>query len=243
MGGTFTKTLGIIGGMGPMATVYFMEMIVKMTDADTDNEHVPMLVCNQTSIPDRTKFMLGRSTKNPLPEILKASDILNKNEVEFISIPCVTAHYFYKDIAEHSRAPVINMVRETAAYLKEFGVKQVGIMATEGTITCSFMQKELEDLGLEVHLPSKKGQASLMNIIYKQVKADKTVDMAEFFDVERELRISGAEVILLGCTELSLIKRDYRIGTGFLDMMELLAAKSLISCGAVLKSEYLKLIT
>lgn len=226
-----------------MATVYYTELIVKMTNALNDNEHIPTIVCNRTTIPDRTGFMLGKTNRSPLPEILETAHFLENSGVGVIGVPCVTAHFFYDRYAGECRVPIINMVRETAQYLKGVGVKKVGIMATEGTVSCGFLQRELEEQGFLVTVPGKKGQSLLMGIIYNQIKATKAVDLTDFFQAEQELRDAGAEVILLGCTELSLIKKEYRLGHGFLDMMELLAACSVIQCQAALKPEYKNLIT
>ncbi len=236
-GDKLTKTLGILGGMGPMATVYYMELIVKMTEASKDNEHIPMLVCNRTTVPDRTSFLLGESDESPLPEILNAMSILIKGGCDIIAIPCVTAHFFFQEIAKTSEVPVISMVQETAIYLKDRKVKKAGLMATAGTAACGFLQQELMLHGIETVIPSTEGQNKLMKIIYEQVKADKEVDMQMFSEVELELKERGAEIILLGCTELSLVKKDYSIGVGYLDMMELLAERAIVKCGAEVKKD------
>ncbi len=219
-----------------MATVYYMELVVKMTEASKDNEHIPMLVCNKTTVPDRTSFLLGESKESPLPQILDGMKILIDGGCEVIAIPCVTAHYFFEEISKASSVPVISMVQETARFLKSRNITKAGLMATAGTAACGFLQQELLTYGIETVIPSSYGQSKLMKIIYEQVKADIAVDISMFQDVAKELKGLGAEINLLGCTELSLVKKDYPIGEGFLDMMELLAAKAIESCGASVKA-------
>ncbi len=116
-------------------------------------------------------------------------------------------------------------------------------MATTGTITGGFFRLGIENLGIEVEEPSLKSQDKLMRIIYDGIKANKPFAMDDFSMVEKELREKGAEVIILGCTELSLIRKDFNIGAGFLDAMEVLAQKSVILCSGKLKHEFNDIIT
>ncbi|NLK69534.1 MAG: amino acid racemase [Clostridiaceae bacterium] len=242
-GGENTKELGIIGGLGPLATAYFMEMVVKMTDARFDCEHIPMIIYNKPSIPDRTNFILGKSNDNPYVDISEVGKTLVEQGVDYIAIPCVTAYYFYEELCKDIKVPIIDLIGETAIHLKENGISKVGIMATDGTITGGFLKQGLEKQGIEAIQPSENGQKLLMDIIYNGIKADMPFSMEDFFTVKNELVDLGAQIILLGCTELSVIKRDYSIGSGFLDVMEVLARKSVLLCEGALKEEFLSLIS
>jgi aspartate racemase len=236
-------TLGVIGGLGPMATAHFMELVINMTDAKTDQEHLDMIIYNSPSIPDRTNYILDNSKPNPLSEIVKLGKKLQEQNTEIIAIPCITACYFHESLRSDISVPVIHTVRETVMYLKENGVKKVGIMATDGTIKAGLFQRELESAGLRAVVPTADRQKDVMSLIYDSVKAGNPVDMERFEKVKLELFESGAETIILGCTELSMIKRDYKIGSGFIDAMEVLAAVSVEKCGAKLKDNYRQLIT
>ena len=112
------KLLGVIGGLGPLATAQFMEMIVRMTDARGDAEHIPMIIYNQPATPDRTRFILGKSSDSPLPVMLKTGHSLVAQGVDFIAIPCVTAYHFYRELAAGIPVPIIDMVGQCADYLK-----------------------------------------------------------------------------------------------------------------------------
>lgn len=226
-----------------MATAYYMELVVKMTEAKYDREHVPMIIYNKPAVPDRTEYILGKSKDSPLDAMVTIGKSLVNLGVEHIAIPCITAHYFYDELLKNIGVPIINMLGETAQYLKANRVDKVGIMATDGTIWGGFFKAELESKGIKVVTPGEIGQKKVMSIIYDDIKANRPFNLESFKSVEKELKDMGAQVIILGCTELSLIKRDGKTGEGFIDAMEVLAARSIELSGAVLKEEYKNLIT
>ncbi len=236
------KNLGVIGGLGPMATAYFMQLVIEMTDAKTDQEHIPMMIYNCPQIPDRTSFFLGKSKENPATKIIECGKLLEQVGVDVLAMPCITAHVLFEQIQKEVSVPMIHIVEETAKYLRKEGICRVGLEATDGTIWTGIFQKELERQGMEVVLPSKEKQDMVMHIIYNNVKAGRRVDMERFEQIEQELHEKGAEVIILGCTELSMISRDEKIGHGYLDAMEVLAKTAVLQCGK-LKNKYDKLIT
>lgn len=236
------KIIGVIGGLGPLATAHFMELVIEMTDAKRDQENVDMIVYNFPSIPDRTGFILGSNLKSPLPGLKSVGHALVRQKVFCIAIPCVTAHYFHKELQAAIPAPIINGVAETVNLLKAQGIKKVGIMATDGTIRSGLLSRELDNAGIISVIPSPKRQTDVMHLIYENVKAGKPTDMVRFRRVQQELFDCGAQIILLGCTELSIIKRDENIGSGFLDVMEVLARETVIRSGKKLKPQYESLI-
>lgn len=228
------KRLGIIGGLGPMATAYLMELIIKMTDAKTDQEHLEMVIYNIPSVPDRTNFILGKSPKNPCPSLISIGKKLAE-EVDYIALPCITAHFFYSDLEKEISVPIIHMVKETVVCLKEKRIKKVGIMATNGTIKSALFQKELGDESISYCFPDKKNQEYVMDLIYRDIKAGQPIEKRKIQSITDNLNGQGAEIILLGCTELSLIKKEELIGNEFLDMLKVLAKKSILLCQAPLK--------
>jgi aspartate racemase len=238
-----TKKLGVIGGLGPVATAYFYELVSRMTDANLDQEHIDIYIISKPSIPDRTDFILGRSEDSPLPQMIEAGKSLVTMGADYIAIPCITAHYFHEQLSQSIHAPIIHIINQTANYLKNHKIKRAGIMATEGTIESCLFQKELLNHNIEPIIPSKSAQAHVTSLIYKNVKAGMPVNMDRFMEVKEELKNKGAEIIILGCTELSMIKRDENIGPGFIDALEVLAKCCVESCGVKLKKEYMNLIT
>lgn len=237
------QILGVIGGLGPAATTHFMELMLQMTDARTDQENVDMIVYNFPSIPDRTGYLLGSNLRSPLPGLLSVGKALARQGVSHIAIPCVTAHFFYDTLQSALPVPVINVISETVRHLKAHGITAAGIMATDGTILSGLFTKELESAGITPVIPSKPRQKDVSRLIYDNIKAGLPADMERFRAIQAELLENGAQVIILGCTELSLIKRDCKIGPGFLDAMEVLAQQSILRCGKKLREEYRCLIT
>lgn len=235
---TEKKVLGVIGGLGPIATTHFMELVIRMTEASQDQEHVDMIVYNFPSIPDRTGYILGSNLKSPLPGLLWVGRSLARQGVDCIAIPCITAHFFYDELSEEIRVPILNAVAETVNHLKDQGVKKAGIMATDGTIVSGLFSHAMLKAGITPVIPTRARQADVMHLIYNNVKAGKPVEMERFWAVGEELRQRGAETVVLGCTELSAIKRDHRLGPGYLDSMEVLARKAILQGGKTVRKEY-----
>lgn len=236
------KKLGVIGGLGPMAGVYFLELVTRMTDAKTDQEHLEVVMVSSPSTPDRTGFILGKSHESPLPALTNAGMILKNSGADIIALPCFTAHFFHDELEKKLQVPIIHAIKETVSYLRDRRIKCAGIMATEGTVTSRLYQDALEAAGISFVTPDSSGQNLVSYIIYDNVKASKPVDLNAFNAVSSDLFDRGAEVILLGCTELSIVKRDYELPAGFLDVMEVLSQKAVMECGK-LRSEYKELIT
>ena len=236
------KTLGVIGGLGPMATAYFLQLLTQMTDAQKDQNHIEVLIHSKPQIPDRTRYILGKSAHNPVPDMVAVGKSLVNQGADILAIPCITAHYFQEELEAAIGCPIINALEETAEYVKQRGFEKIGIMATDGTIESGIFQHALEKHGMKAVIPCKEKQAGVMHLIYDNVKSGKPVELPLFEEIAQELFAQGAQVILLGCTELSLIKRDFALEPGFLDVMEVLARKAVLSCGK-LRKEYEELIT
>jgi aspartate racemase len=214
-----------------------------MTEAEVDQEHIEMLIYSKPSIPDRTEYILGKSEANPVYPMIETGRKLVGMGAEHIVIPCITAHYFHEILSEGIEVPILHAIRETAKYLREQGIRCAGIMATEGTVHSGLFQAGLSECGISYVIPDTENQTAVTDLIYKNVKANKPVEYEKFHRVSQYLRRDGAQVIILGCTELSLIKRDYAIGPGYIDAMEVMAMRSIILSGARLKEEYRTLIT
>lgn len=225
------KKLGIIGGLGPMATTYFLYLLTRMSKAENDQEHMEILMHSKPSIPDRTKFILGQSRENPVYEMIDIGRELKNTGAEIIAIPCITAHYFHSELEEEIGIRVLHAVRETAEYLKDAGVEQVGILATDGTVQSKLFPDVFSKYGITTVNPCEKSQQKIMELIYRQIKSGEKGNLNEFIQVGEELFAEGAQVNLLGCTELSLLKRDYSLPAGYLDVMEVLSRSAVRECG------------
>ena len=225
-----------------MATAYFMRRIIEMTDAATDQDNIEMVIYNVPSIPDRTGYILGKSKESPLPKIVELANKLERDNVDYIAMPCITAHYFHDQIADTVFVPVSNGIKETATYLKAQGISKVGIMATDGTVSMHLFDSVFKDYDISCIYPGNECQKLVMSIIYDDVKAGRNVSMREFELIKNQLLNAGAEVIILGCTELSIVKRDHDVGAKVLDIIDVLAQDCVKKC-AKLRPEFKNLIT
>ena len=226
------RTLGILGGLGPMSSVYFYEMLTSHTYALTDQEHLNILISSRSDTPDRTDFILGKSSDNPLPVMKGEIAKLVGAGADVIAIPCNTAHYFYDSISADAPIPIINIVKQTAIFCNRMGIRRVGILATEGTVASGSYSEVFDMAGIDCVVPNTDEQKIISDIIYGQIKKGIAPDMDGFRQVSESLIARGCERLVLGCTELSLLKRngalDDRI---YVDSLEVLAYSSIRACG------------
>lgn len=225
-----SRLLGVLGGLGPMSTVYFCELLTSHTKADCDGDHIDMLISSRASTPDRTAFILGQSQNDPLPVMIEEAKRLTHAGADLIVIPCNTAHYFYDGIRAATPTPMLNIIEETVHHLHRLGVSTVGLLATEGTVKASAYTPLCESLGMTCLVPSPEEQAVISSIIYDRIKQNKPVDMEEFLAVANALRARGCERLVLGCTELSLLKRTGLDDAIFVDSLEVLAYRTILAC-------------
>ena len=228
------KTIGIIGGMGPLATVKLFEKIVLNTSASSDQEHPPILIDNNTRIPDRTQFVLGKGL-DPRPELIKSAKKLKKMGADFLIMPCNNAHYFYEDIVKEIDIPLLSMIEVAVETVKtRFKDEKIGILGTDGTIMGRVYQKALERENLDYLIPSIEGQKEVMKLIYniKMGIYDNNLEKLyeEFFDMKN----NGVQVFIIGCTELSVAVDMYNFKEKieYIDALELLAKKAIVEAGA-----------
>ncbi len=226
-----SKLLGVLGGLGPMATVYFYELLTALTDAKSDQEHIDMVISSRATTPDRTAFILGESDTNPIDAMIEDSKKLVAFGAELIAIPCNTAHYFYDQLAAAVDVPILNIVEESVAHLKHEGVKRFGLLATDGTVRSGTYQKYCEAHDIVCVTPGPEYQELVTEIIYGQIKRGKRADMTMFRKIEQHMRELGCERLILGCTELSLIKRDEGLDGYYTDSLECLALATIRACG------------
>lgn len=223
--------LGILGGLGPMATVYFYEMITAHTKADRDQDHIDIVINSRATTPDRTDYILGKSSDNPLRIMVEDSKRLKEYGVTLLAIPCNTAHYFYDMLTDAIDIPFLNIMDETAAYLESKGIKKAGVLATEGTVTSRTYHRYLEAHGIECIVPDTEHQKLITSNIYDDIKMGKRADMEKFMRAANSLFENGAERLILGCTELSLIKKNEHLDARFVDSLEVLAKRAIEACG------------
>ncbi|MFW6041071.1 MAG: aspartate/glutamate racemase family protein [Thermoplasmatota archaeon] len=221
------KTIGILGGMGPKATVECFNSIIESTPAEKDQDHIPIFIYNIPQIPDRTEAILYGG-KNPLSLLRKSAQKLDRAGADFLIIPCNTAHYYIDEIQKSVGIPIFNMIESTIDQISEGS--NVGLLATSGTIKTGIYQKYAEDK-VNIITPSEEFQETVMNVIYgkKGVKAgyynkELTKNMLK---VVNHLKEKGAEYFIAGCTEIRLVLKDSDIeGASLLTPIDIIAQKS-----------------
>lgn len=225
------KTLGIIGGVGPLATMFIGEMIVRRTKASKDQEHVHIIIDNDTTIPDRTAYILEQTNPNPIPFLQRDAQKLASYGADIICIPCNTAHAFYEEMQEACPVPILHMIRETAKRAQELGAKSVGILATDGTLAAEVYQQALLEVDIQPVLPNMEIQQQVMAAIYDYVKAGQSVNKELWQPIEDEMLQQNCDLIILGCTELSIINKELHLGRRYIDSLLVLADAAISACG------------
>ena len=193
--------------MGPAATVDLMSRIISMTDAGSDQEHIPMIVDNDTRIPDRTEAILGRG-ESCAPEMLASAKRLEAAGADFIVIACHAAHCFVDEIKDKIGIPIIEMPEETAKLLKLNGVNKAAVLATDGTVRSDLFGHALERMGILTVYPDDEQQKLVMSLMYDYIKKGVAVIPGPVTEGIRnmigDLGKRGAEALILAGTELPI---------------------------------------
>ena len=239
MGDGLMKKLGILGGMGPLATQLLYRMIIENTVASKDQEHIDMIILNHATIPDRTEAIKSGNVEEVIEILTKDAKFLEDGGCTAIAIPCNTSHYFYDKIQSKVNIPVINMIHSAIENIKEKNpdIKRVGILATDGTVYSDIYRKECEKFGIEAIYPDAENQKRVMDIIYNQIKKGEKGNWEDFEKIDEYLKKSGCEGAVLACTELSCFKENYNLSDFYTDALESLCKKSIIMCDGTLKGD------
>ena len=223
--------LGVLGGLGPMSTIYFCELLTSHTKATSDADHLDMIISSRATTPDRTAFILGTSKNDPLPIMLEEAHRLERAGAELLVIPCNTAHYFYSGLQKGSNLPILNIIDETVAHLHRCGVKKIGLLATEGTVRSGSYENACKQKDIICCVPTKEDQKIVTEAIYGAIKQNKPVDRDALMQVADKLIAMGCERLVLGCTELSLLNKESPLNPSiFLDSLEVLAWRTILAC-------------
>jgi aspartate racemase len=242
--------VGVLGGVGPLATVLFMERVVRSTAAARDQDHVDMIVLQHATVPDRTAFVLGRSADDPGPVLAADARRLAAAGADFLVLPCNTAHAFADAIDAATPVPLLSAVDVTVSAVLSSDVwtgrlsgprpEAVGLLATEGTIASGVYLDAFNAHGVKTLVPDVADQATVTSLIYDGVKAGRGGDLTALDDVITNLRLRGAGAIVLGCTELSVAAEatppDRLPGVVLVDALDELARATVLRAGHRLRA-------
>jgi aspartate racemase len=201
------KKIGILGGMGPEATIDLFQKITMATPAKKDQDHIRIIIDSNPKIPSRQKAILENGP-SPLPLLTETARNLEKAGADVIVVACYLSHYFIDDIKRSVRVPVLDLIEEAGRHLgKEYpSAKRVGILASVGAVKTGLFGRKLRKLGYSAIVPDDLVQQRLgeaMNEIKSGTKGPET--LSKVLGAIENLKSKGAQVVMIGCTEFPLV--------------------------------------
>jgi len=202
------KIVGVLGGMGPMSTIFFNQLMMTEQSQNgsviKEQDFLDVITYNMASIPDRTAYILDKYAQNPIKSLIHAAKALEAAGTDFIAMPCMTAHYYYNEIAAAVKIPILHAIEETAKTVVARDIIKVGLMATDGTLEAKLFQQALKQYGVDTLTLSSDLQTTLMQTIY-QFKNGEDINWDTFFHMENSLIQQDIGGVIYGCTELGMI--------------------------------------
>jgi aspartate racemase len=222
-----SKTVGVIGGMGPEATVDFLRRVVAATPAKGDADHIRVLVDNNPRVPSRIAALIDGTGEDPLPVLVAMARGLEKQGADFLVIPCNTAHYYLPKITEAVSIPLLDMVGLSIAQLVALAPKprRIGMLASPAVQKVGLYAARLRAVGLDAVFPDADGEARMLEII-RAVKASALTPQhhRDYADIAAVLDV---DAYLIACTELSVIGPPQGLGRPYVDALDVLVAATI----------------
>lgn len=223
--------LGVVGGMGPAAATDFMRRLTERTPAERDQDHHRVLLYGDPTTPDRSEALMGRGS-SPLPKLTAGVRFLAAAGVVAIAIPCNSAHAWHEELQAEVSVPLLHIADAAVSVVR--GVSPaptaVGVLGTEGTLKLGFYQERLVAAGFDAIVPEAPEDRDLVMRAIRGVKAGSVDEAAELLAMAlSRLQIRGAEVTIVGCTDLSVALEASKpaIEAGVVDASEALAAAAI----------------
>lgn len=230
------NALGVLGGMGPLASQLFYKKIIERTVAEKDQDHINMIILNHATMPDRTEAIFGKNSAEVYALLLEDCKMLEAAKCKAIVGICNTAHYYLHQYSDLLEIPILSMVREAAKEMSRlYKGERVAILATDGTVKTGLYQAALEQEGVVAHLISDQSQGLVMHLIYDCIKKGESANRTALAYIDKELKKSGCKAALTACTELSVIKEQGLLDTFYVDPMDILVEKAIGFMGKQLK--------
>jgi aspartate racemase len=234
------KTIGILGGMGPEATAYFYELIIKHTRAEKDQEHIKVLIYSNPEIPPRTDAIL-ETGPSPTPLLVEGFRRLRDAGADFAVMPCVTAHHFIPEVKEQVDVHLISLLDESVKWAKEEipEIRKAGLVASTGTIESRLFHNAFAQEGIEVLTPEAEEQEHVIEAIFggKGIKAGFTSGSPKeiLVSTARVLAARGADAIIAGCTEVPLVLKDMDLPVPLIEPLRIAAQACILEAGYKLR--------
>jgi aspartate racemase len=237
-----SKTIGILGGMGPEATAYFFDLIIRHTRASKDQDHIPVIIHSDPRIPPRTDAILGRG-QSPVAHLRRGAKALEKAGADFIVMPCITAHYFFSEVASSVKVPVMDLIQEAVSFAAQRfpGLRRAGLIASSGTVASRIFHLAFEKSGVSVLVPEAEEQDRVMEAIFGErgIKASSANDFSRetLRRVAEALSGRGAEALIAGCTEIPLALSERDLGVPLIEPLEIGALACIRMAGYSVRGE------
>ncbi|VCU71400.1 Aspartate racemase [Pigmentiphaga humi] len=228
------RLVGVLGGMGPLATVDFMQRLIDLAGAGTDQQHIPAVVAQIPQIPDRVGAILS-ATESPLPQLTESLRRLERAGADLIVMPCNTAHYWYPELAAATDLPFLNIVDAVIDVLAGHGLEpgsRVGLLATRATLAAGVYA---ERDGVQFVAPEESELRDLLLPCIALVKEGRVQEAGGLLtQCVASMRARGVEHIVLGCTELPLALKaaGMSLDDGFVDSTTALAQAAIAAARA-----------
>lgn len=229
-----TKTVGVIGGLGPLATLDFFDRVLKRTRAVKEQEHLRLIIDNNTKIPDRNAFMRGEGP-SPGPALAASAKGLEVAGAEVIVMACNTTHIWEAEIRAAISVPFLSIIDETAAVVADLRPEAVGVLAVDACLKGGLYQDALKKAGVKPLLLSEDSQKTFMDLIYRIKSGDtgETVKRA-MVTLARRLEAQGAEAIIAGCTEIPIVLSADDIDGELVSSTDVLVERTILFAGGQL---------
>lgn len=230
------SVIGILGGMGPEATHDCFGKLINNTPAGCDQEHLGIVIINNPKVPDRTAAILDNGP-SPLSALQKGVQSLKRAGADFVIIPCVTAHYFLKELQEKSDLPILSILDAVAIHIRKTypDIKTIGLLGTSGTVSSKIFQKRLAVEGVDTLVCNDSQQQQVMEAIYdikdKKSSSSREETTGRLADAATHLIQRGAQGIIAGCTEIPLALAQEDVPVPYFDSLMILARSAISHAG------------
>jgi aspartate racemase len=216
-----SKTVGVIGGMGPEATVDFLRRIVAATPAQGDADHIRVLIDNNPKIPSRIASLIDRTGADPLPVLVDMARGLERQGADFLTIPCNTAHYYLPRIAAAVSIPILDMV---ALAITKVEGRRIGMLASPAVQKVGLYASRLAASGKTAVFPDPRNEERLLDVI-RAVKANALTGRhrQDYAEIAAALDV---DAYLIACTELSVIGAPDGISKPHIDALDVLVEET-----------------
>lgn len=197
--------LGVLGGLGPLATADFYRKTIDLVPASSDADHIPLVILSLPQIPDRSRA-IGDGNDKPLPWLAEGVDMLNSLNVDIIAIACNTAHHWYDDLASRSKAEIVHIADATVSEMRRlYGGNRLAVLATPGTLSSGFYQRRLRQAGFDCDNPATPHFQRAVDDAVHLVKVGRLEQAKIACAVAFSCCVEeGVEAVILACTELPI---------------------------------------